>query len=408
MRTIFQFLLFLMPLLSHAGPHLKYDLKLRLNEDMSLLTTANIHVENVTTDTLRFSFGNALISYWVSTFSISNWNEFRLDTIQMEKFLYIPTHGQSSMDFSINYCFVPYVSVVTNSKATLYDNRGYENFLPALTEDYILEMAETEVIYPDGFEGIYPEHPENISDFYFLAYRTPDCRDRGYKKMGRMAIDYRLFTDSLSSVDRDLLFERVFSFCQLAADRLWPHKKLESTLLICEMPWIGNTTICDLMIYNSGAFRSTILYHELMHLWISPKLLDDKITGKFFLTETLNEYLMLHYLREIAPSKFNQLMDLKRKRVAEDMMKPSEALIHITKYVNSNHTYIMDYGVIVLDEFAMLVGRDKFQEFIEGFFKHSHEYRSCYATFRQQLIESFGENDCARFLQQIETLDIIN
>lgn len=396
-----------MPLFLHAQPHLKYDLKLSLNEDRSLLSTVCIQAENVTADTLRFHFGNALISYWPSTIS-SNCNGFRLDTIHTEKYLLVPTNGQSTIDFSIKYHFVPFMSVVTRSKATLYDNIGFENFLPNLTEDHILEMGKTEVNCPDGFECIYPHSPENISDFYLLAYRTTDCRDRGCKKMGRMAIDYRLFTDSLSSADRDLLFDRVSSFCQIASDRLWPHKKLESKLLICEMPWIGNTNIGDLLVYSSGAFRSTTLYHELMHLWISPKLLDDGITGKLFLSETLNEYMMLLYLQAFDPSKYAQLMDYKRKKVSEDKTKPSEALIHCTKYVASNHNYIMNYGVIVLDELATLVGRDRLQEFIEDFYKRAQNQKSSYTTFRQELIDTFGAQNCARFLQQIETLEPTN
>lgn len=174
------------------------------------------------------------------------------------------------------------------------------------------------------------------------------------------------------------------------------------------MPWIGSTNIGDLLVYSSGAFRSTTLYHELMHLWISPKLLDDDITGKFFLSETLNEYLMLLYLQAIDPSKYVQLKEYKRKEVSEDKTKPSEALIHSIKYVVSNHNYIMNYGVIVLDELATLVGRDRLQEFIEDFYKRAQNQKSSYTTFRQELIDTFGAQNCARFLQQIETLETAN
>lgn len=161
-----------MPLFLHAQPQLRYDLKLSVNEDMSLLSTVRIQAENVTADTLRFHFGNALISYWPPTIS-SNCKGFILDTIQAEKYLLVPTYGQSTIDFSINYCLIPFVSVVTRSKATLYDNIGFENFLPNLTEDYILEMGKTEVKCPDGFECIYPERSENIRIFIFWLIAAP-------------------------------------------------------------------------------------------------------------------------------------------------------------------------------------------------------------------------------------------
>lgn len=382
-----------MPLLLYAQPHLKYDLKLSVNENMNLHTTIDIHVKDITTDLLRFRFGNALIEYWAPTLSLANCN-YTLDTANVEKVLNVYTSRQTSVDFSIHYCFIPFVSTAMHSKATLYDNRGFENFLPELLEEYTLEIGNMVVEVPAGFEFIHPHDIKKISDFYLLAYRTSDCRDRGRKTLGRMSIDYRLFTDSLSTEDQDFLFDRIFSF--------WPLNK--STLHICEMPWLGNTSICDLLIYNSRAFRSTVLYHELMHLWINPDILDDGMTGRYFLSETLNEYLMLQYIRKIAPDKYRQIIDSKQKILSEGPLNTSQALINITKYVSSNHNYLMNYGVVVLSDFAKQVGEERFLKFIEDFYKNSRKHKYGYPSFRQQLIESFGEQNCTRFIHQIEEI----
>lgn len=385
-------------------PSLEYDIQIHVTEETNLDAKIRIRVAELSADTLRFSFGNALMEYWESSLMVDGCPRYEWDTTDRQKILKIPTDGASEMTLSFRYTFIPFISAVMHSKATLFDNRGYENFLPGLYGEHTLKISQISVSSPAGVECLYPVRVNTVDDFYLLTYRTSDCRDRGRRTIGKLTVDYRLFTDSLAAADRAFLFDRIHAFCRIAQKRLWNPPQLRQPLFIIEMPWIGNTRIGEMLIYHGSSFRTVVLYHELMHLWVDPNLFGPTARGKYFLSETLNEYMMCQYIRAFDAVKYGHLLEEKRQTWAHCSDPIETSLVDVPKYADSNHHYIMDYGVLVLNDFARQVGPNNLQTFIERFLKKSRKRTYDYSDFRKQLLATFGEERCREFLEKIETV----
>lgn len=384
-------------------PSLEYDIQIHITEEFNLDAKVSIEATELSADTLRFAFGNVLMEYWISSLIIDGCSHYEWNTATKHKILKIPTAGASEMTLSFRYTFIPVISAVMQSKATLFDNRGYENFLPNLYEGHTLKISKIGVSVSAGIECLYPTRINTINDFYLLTYRASDYRDSGRSTRGKHTVEYRLFTDSLAAADRELLFDRFHSFCRIAQKRLWNPPQLRQPLFIIEMPWIGNTRIGDILIYHGSSFRTVVLYHELMHLWVEPNLFGPTARGKYFLSETLNEYMMCQYICAFDNAKYDHLLEEKRQTWANHNDTIETPLVDVPKYTNSNHHYIMDYGVLVLNDFAQQVGTNNLLTFIERFLKKSRKRRYDYSDFRKQLIATFGEEMCKEFMKKIET-----